>query len=160
MARAEGRPAEFKGSGRPSGSRFEATIAFVDVVGYSAMMARDEARTHVQWMAILHDIVEPEIESNGGELVKSTGDGVLALFPEADQAITWASEVQEATSGIANGRAAGEPPIALRISIHHGSVIRERQDVYGVSRPIREIAPLAPVWRPEISLPSWPPRGF
>jgi adenylate cyclase len=145
MARAEGRPAEFKGSGRPSGSRFEATIAFVDVVGYSAMMARDEARTHVQWMSILHDIVEPEIESNGGELVKSTGDGVLALFPEADQAITWASQVQEAIGGRDDDRAAGDLPIALRISIHCGSVIRERQDVYGdpvnISARLQQYAP-------------------
>src|ERR1700719_2765608 len=64
-------------------SRRLAAVAFVDIVGYSILMARDETRTHQRWMAILDQVIRPQLGSHGGRLVKSTGDGGLVGFSRA-----------------------------------------------------------------------------
>lgn len=69
-----------------------AAIAFVDIVGYSMLMAEDEAHTHRQWMALLTDVIRPGAQQHRGRVVKSTGDDVLAEFPSALDAVERARE--------------------------------------------------------------------
>src|SRR6187402_465285 len=69
--------------GSPRFDRRLAAVAFVDIAGYSILMARDETRTHQRWMAILDGIIRPETARHRGKIVKSTGDGILAEFPSA-----------------------------------------------------------------------------
>jgi class 3 adenylate cyclase/TolB-like protein len=107
-----------------------AAIAFVDIVGYSILMARDETRTHQRWMAILNDVIRPRAIQHGGTIVKSTGDGVLAEFPSAFDAVEWAREVQKSAYTEADDQGTS-PPLALRIAIHLGDVIATRDDIYG-----------------------------
>src|SRR5262249_45222647 len=71
-----------------------AAVAFVDIVGYTILMASDETRTHQRWMMILNEVISPQAEKCRGTLVKSTGDGVLVEFPSAHDAVEWAREVQ------------------------------------------------------------------
>jgi adenylate cyclase len=113
------------------GSRRLAAIAFADIVGYSILMAEDEARTHRQWMALLADVIRPGAEQHHGRVVKSTGDGVLVEFPSAFDAVGWAREVQESVhrAGLAEGSEAR--PIALRIAVHICHVITTADDIYG-----------------------------
>src|SRR6267378_8570733 len=123
------------GSGeRPSlnrDARRLAAIAFADIVGYSILMAEDEARTHRRWMALLDDVIRPGAQRHRGRVVKSTGDGVLAEFPSAFDAVEWASEVQQAVHRAAVTDDAGLRPIALRIAIHIGDVMTTPDDIYG-----------------------------
>ncbi|WP_375415443.1 adenylate/guanylate cyclase domain-containing protein [uncultured Bradyrhizobium sp.] len=106
-----------------------AAIAFIDIVGYSILMGRDETRTHQRWMSILDQIVRPEAARHRGKVVKSTGDGVLAEFPSAFDAVRWALAVQ---SGMEAERAADSSlPIALRIAVHVGDIITTEFDVFG-----------------------------
>ncbi|MEE8506148.1 MAG: adenylate/guanylate cyclase domain-containing protein [Kiloniellales bacterium] len=125
------RPAFSVWAGQSSDFGPEAAVAFVDVVGYSAMMARDEARTHVLWMSIFNGVIKPAIEDYGGAFVKSTGDGVLAIFDQADQAVFWAGAVQERTNNAGVDAKVPDLRIALRISVHCGPVIQEKEDVFG-----------------------------
>jgi adenylate cyclase len=111
-------------------SRRLAAVAFVDIVGYSILMARDETRTHQRWMAILDQVIRPQLGSHGGRLVKSTGDGVLVEFPSAFDAVAWAREVQRSVHAAAPGDAA-QPPVALRVAVHLGDVISTADDIYG-----------------------------
>src|SRR5260370_25543297 len=97
------------------GARRLAAIAFADIVGYSILMAEDEARTHRRGMALLGDVIRPGAQRHRGRGVKSTGDGVLAEFPSALDAVAWARELPEAWQR-AQGTACTEVrPIALRI---------------------------------------------
>src|SRR4051812_30059086 len=113
--------------GTPRVDRRLAAIAFVDIVGYSILMARDETRTHQRWMALLEGVIRPYAGRYRGKIVKSTGDGVLAEFPSALDGVEWALSVQAATrSGGADG-----PPITLRISVHVGDIITTEFDVFG-----------------------------
>src|SRR5689334_20935668 len=97
-----------------------AAVAFVDVVGYSILMARDETRTHRQWMKILDEIIRPSLARFYGKLIKSTGDGVLVEFVSAFDAVAWAQEVQRA---VADASQASDPALALRIAVHIGEII-------------------------------------
>src|SRR5215813_8375559 len=97
-------------------------IAFVDIVGYSIMMAEDEAGTHRRWMALLNDVIQPGAQRHHGRVVKSTGDGVLAVFDSALDAVEWACETQAAVQRAQVSEEAQLRPIALRVAVHVGDV--------------------------------------
>lgn len=122
-----------------------AAVAFVDIVGFSILMAQDEARTHTRWMAIVNQIIRPETAAHGGSLIKSTGDGVLAQFPSAVEAVAWAQAVQRRVSEENRSAALDAPPIALRVSVNLGDVISTPDDdIYGdgvnVAARLQEVA--------------------
>ena len=123
------------GSGEPPGSdggaRRLAAIAFADIVGYSILMAEDEARTHRRWMALLTNVIRPGAAKHHGRVVKSTGDGVLVEFPSALDAVEWAREVQDEIDRAEASEAVAPHRIALRIAVHIGDVMTTADDIYG-----------------------------
>lgn len=118
---------------KPNGSnghfeRRPVAVAFVDIVGYSALMAADEDRTHAQWMIIRRQIIEEKLDRHNGNFVKSTGDGVLAEFTSALEAVAWARDVQAALRAY---DAPLVPKLELRIAIHLCDIIDDESDIYG-----------------------------
>src|SRR6266700_483106 len=73
--------------------RLSAILA-ADVAGYSRLMHNDEEATHAKLTALLADAVVPAIAEHGGRIVKNTGDGVLAEFPSAVEAVRAAVRFQ------------------------------------------------------------------
>jgi adenylate cyclase len=71
-----------------------AAILAADVAGYSRLMHHDEEATHAKLTALLTDVVDPAIAEHGGHLVKNTGDGFLAEFPSAVEALRAAVQFQ------------------------------------------------------------------
>src|SRR2546430_178678 len=72
--------------------RLSAILA-ADVAGYSRLMHHDEEATHAKLTALLADGVTPAISEHGGRIVKNTGDGLLAEFPSAVEAVPGAGQV-------------------------------------------------------------------
>jgi TolB-like protein/class 3 adenylate cyclase/tetratricopeptide (TPR) repeat protein len=111
------------------GRRLAAIVA-ADVAGYSRLMHCDEEATHAKLTALLADGVTPAIAEHGGRIVKNTGDGFLAEFPSAVQAVRAAvqfqTRIKELTIGDAEDRR-----IALRVGINIGDVIVEPHDIFG-----------------------------
>lgn len=109
--------------------RLSAILA-ADVAGYSRLMHNDEEATHAKLAALLTDAVAPAIAEHGGRVVKNTGDGFLAEFPSAVQAVRAAAQFQtrikELTVGDAEDRR-----IALRVGVNIGDVIVEPRDIFG-----------------------------
>jgi TolB-like protein/class 3 adenylate cyclase/Flp pilus assembly protein TadD len=101
-----------------------------DVAGYSRLMHNDEEATHAALTALLADAVEPVIAEHGGHIVKNTGDGFLAEFPSAVEAVRTAMQFQnrihELTMDDAEDRR-----IAFRVGINIGDVIVEAHDIFG-----------------------------
>ena len=58
-----------------------------DVAGYSRLMHNDEEATHAKLTTLLTEAVAPAIAEHGGRIVENTGDGFLAEFPGAVEAI-------------------------------------------------------------------------
>jgi TolB-like protein/class 3 adenylate cyclase len=109
--------------------RLSAILA-ADVAGYSRLMHNDEEATHAKLTALLADLVTPAIAEHGGRIVKSTGDGFLAEFSSAVEAVRAAVQFQtrihELTIGDAEDRR-----IAFRVGINIGDVIVEPHDIFG-----------------------------
>jgi class 3 adenylate cyclase/TolB-like protein len=105
-------------------------ILVADVAGYSRLMHNDEEATHAELAALLTDGVKPAIGSHGGRVVKNTGDGFLAEFPSAVEAVRAAiqfqTRVDELTIGDAKNRRIG-----FRVGINIGDVIVEPHDIFG-----------------------------
>lgn len=107
-----------------------AAILAADVVGYSRLMAADEAGTLNALKDLRKTLVEPEIARNGGRMVKLMGDGALVEFPSAVGAMECAVAIQRAMAE----RNAGIPVaerIVFRIGLNVGDVIIEGSDIYG-----------------------------
>jgi TolB-like protein/class 3 adenylate cyclase len=111
------------------GRRLAAIVA-ADVAGYSRLMHNDEEATHAKLTTLLTDAVAPAIAKHGGRIVKNTGDGFLAEFPSAVQAVRAAvqfqTRIKELTIGDAEDRR-----IALRVGVNIGDVIVEPYDIFG-----------------------------
>jgi len=107
-----------------------AAILAADVADYSRLMHEDEEATHARFTEIMNGAIEPAISEHGGRTVKSTGDGFLAEFASAVEAVQCALQFQDAIAGItANDEA--DRRLAFRIGIHIGEVIVEDRDIYG-----------------------------
>lgn len=103
-------------------------IFVADAVNYSSLMGVDEEGTHRKYKADLDGVIQPLIESHHGKLVKKTGDGVLAVFPSAVEAVDCASRMQGLGPEQELNR---RPELTYRIGINIGDVIVEDDDVYG-----------------------------
>ena len=73
-----------------------AAIVAADVVGYSRLMGRDESGTLARLREHRKQRFEPTLARHGGRLVKLTGDGALAEFSSAVDALGAAIEFQQA----------------------------------------------------------------
>jgi adenylate cyclase len=107
-----------------------AAILAADVVGYSRLMAADEAGTHARLKALRKDLIEPKIAEHHGRVTKLMGDGALVEFASVVDAVECAAAIQK---GVAEHQAGlpEEERIAFRIGINIGDVLIEEGDVYG-----------------------------
>src|SRR5262250_2297353 len=107
-----------------------AAILAADVVGYSRLMEQDEAGT----MAALADrrkaILEPLFAKYRGRVVRLMGDGTLAEFASAVDAVQCSVDIQKAMRE-ANSRLPEDRAIVLRVGLNLGDVVVEDGDLYG-----------------------------
>jgi TolB-like protein/class 3 adenylate cyclase len=107
-----------------------AAIVAADVVGYSRLMGRDESGTVARLREHRKLRLEPALARHGGRLVKLTGDGALAEFPSAVDALGAAIEFQQAMAE-ANREQSDDTAIVFRIGLHLGDLIVDGDDLYG-----------------------------
>jgi TolB-like protein/class 3 adenylate cyclase len=111
------------------GRRLSAIMA-ADVAGYSRLMHDDEEATHARLTALLTDVVDPALAKHGGRVVKHTGDGFLAEFPSAVEAVRAATYFQNGIRDLTVDDA-DDRRIAFRVGINIGDVIVEAHDIFG-----------------------------
>lgn len=107
-----------------------ATILFADVVGYSRLMRADEERTLDDLRGHLAELVRPVVERFHGRVVKTVGDGVLAEFASAVEAVHSAVELQRGMHQ-RNASLPDERRQTFRIGLHLGDIIASDEDVFG-----------------------------
>ncbi len=99
-----------------------AAIMFTDIVGYTALMGEDSNKA-LELVHISKEIQIPSVEKHHGQWLKEMGDGALAKFGTALDALNCAIEIQELARAKFDGK--------LRIGIHLGDITVENDDVYG-----------------------------
>src|SRR5215467_1822816 len=88
------------------------------------MVGTDEPGTLARVRALRTDLMEPLAASHGGRLFKTTGDGFLAAFASAVQALRCAIAIQERLNSEPDG-------LRLRIGVHQGEVVADGDDLLG-----------------------------
>ncbi len=124
-----GEPTRGEPTRAPTPRRLAAIVAG-DISGYSRLMQIDEEGTHNRVKRIERDLIEPTIREHNGRLVKTTGDGFIAIFDSPVEAVRASIVIQQNVIG----RNASIPKhhwIEYRIGVNLGDVIIETDDVYG-----------------------------
>ena len=108
----------------PAPERQICAILFTDLVGSTR---RAESEGDAAWRQLLdrHDAVNrTAVSRRGGEVIKTTGDGVLALLPSATAAIEAAQTIRAQLR---------DENLEVRVGIHVGEIDRRGDDVSGLS---------------------------
>lgn len=92
-----------------------AAVMFADIVGYTALMQRDEqVASNVR--ARHREVFQQQHKLLGGKIIQYYGDGVLSVFKSA-------IEIQRLLQE-------GDP-VPLRIGLHMGDIVFDKTEVYG-----------------------------
>ncbi len=107
-----------------------AAILCADMYGYSRLIEADEQGILDRQKAHRRELIDPEIERNRGRIVKTTGDGVLAEFDTANDAVRCAVDIQAGMQG-REPASLQDQRIQYRIGINVGDLVFDDGDVFG-----------------------------
>ncbi|QQN63218.1 SUMF1/EgtB/PvdO family nonheme iron enzyme [Bradyrhizobium diazoefficiens] len=107
-----------------------AAIIVGDIASYSRLMEADEEGTHARVKRIERDLIEPSIAEHHGKLVKTTGDGFIAIFDSPVEAVRRSIVIQQNLIG-RNASLSRDSRIEYRIGVNLGDVIVDADDIYG-----------------------------
>jgi TolB-like protein/tetratricopeptide (TPR) repeat protein len=120
-----------------------AAILAADVVGYSRLMAENEADTFDRLRAHRKELFEPEIAKHRGRIFKLMGDGLLAEFGSVVDAVECAAVLQREMAR-RNADVSEDRRVLVRIGINLGDVIVEGEDRHGdgvnIAARLQEVA--------------------
>lgn len=112
----------------PDSAPVPATILFTDLVGFSTWALRAGDDLILELLNAVNEACDRVIRRHGGQVVKTLGDGTMAVFVDAGQAIEAAFECSEAVAAITVD---GHRP-ALRAGLHTGTPMSVGDDFLGV----------------------------
>jgi adenylate cyclase len=105
-------------------------ILAADVAGYCRLMGADEDGTLTALTAHRRELIDPAIAGHSGRIVKTTGDGFLAEFASAVDAVRCAVDIQRGMAA-RNKTVTQDRRLAFRIGLNLGDVIVQNDDLYG-----------------------------
>ncbi|HWO47713.1 MAG TPA: adenylate/guanylate cyclase domain-containing protein [Solirubrobacterales bacterium] len=108
--------------------KVDVAILFTDLVGFSSWALEAGDRSAVRLLREVGEAIEPPVLARQGEVVKRLGDGLMAAFWGAPDAVEAAFEAAERTAPI---EVDGYRPL-LRTGIHLGRPRRLGGDYFGV----------------------------
>jgi class 3 adenylate cyclase/tetratricopeptide (TPR) repeat protein len=114
---------------KPSGSRRLAAIWFADIVGFTRLAAENEPLA-LRLVEVLQAAATAAVESHEGNIVKFTGDGVLAEFASTEHAAFGAIQLLLRFGQLTESWPQG--PHEIRLGMHLGDVaVGADGDIYG-----------------------------
>jgi class 3 adenylate cyclase/tetratricopeptide (TPR) repeat protein len=144
---------DLSGHAAPDGT---VTILFSDIESSTEINERLGDRRWIELLREHNAIVRDRVRLHRGFEVKSQGDGFMIVFSDPASAVACAVAIQRA---LAQRLEDGGEPIRVRMGLHTGEAIRERDDFFGrnvvvaariaaqarggevlVSAPLRELA--------------------
>ena len=99
-----------------------AAIMFADMMGYTAMMQEDEAQAKLLRNR-QKKTLETLIPAHNGTIIQFFGDGTLSMFDSSADAVRCGIAIQLELQK--------EPRVKLRIGIHSGDVVYDKEGIYG-----------------------------
>jgi TolB-like protein/Tfp pilus assembly protein PilF len=105
-------------------------VLFVDVVDSVRLMHKDTEAAVARWRDFVAAVARDELPAARGRMVKHLGDGMLAEFDSAREAIKCATAMQSRMES-GNAGLAAEDAMHLRMGAHVADVIADDIDLYG-----------------------------
>ena len=103
-------------------------ILFTDLAGFSSWALKAGDTSAVELLRLVGETVEPRVEARGGRVVKRLGDGLMAVFADAEAAVSAALEATGDCERIEHDGYNAR----LRTGIHHGRPRKLGGDYLGV----------------------------
>ena len=103
------------------------TILFTDIVDSTSI---SQSMGDREWSALISshfESVRGIVEAAGGQVVKTLGDGGMFAFKSGTSALVAAMKTQRAMASI------DDHPLMLRIGVHTGDVVKDRDDYIGLT---------------------------
>jgi len=118
-------------------NRVLATVLFTDIAASTEQAARLGDRRWRELLEVHDELARRLVEQFGGQLVKTTGDGILATFDGPGRAIRCAAALRDELAGI---------DLQIRAGLHTGEIELRGGDVGGIAVHIaaRVMAAAAP----------------
>jgi class 3 adenylate cyclase/pimeloyl-ACP methyl ester carboxylesterase len=107
-----------------------AAILAADMVGYSRLMEINEDSVIARQKSHRSEVIDPEITRHRGRIVKTTGDGMLAEFASAQDAVRCAIDIQTSMAA-REGATPHDNRILYRVGINLGDVVFDDGDIFG-----------------------------
>ena len=104
------------------------TIVFTDIVGSTAMTQKLGDQAAMQIVETHDTIVRDALAQTGGREIKHLGDGIMAVFLSAADAMRCSARVQKALEAQA-GRT--PHPVQVRIGVASGDPVERQGDFFG-----------------------------
>ncbi len=112
------------------GNEVEVAILFADVVGSTKLYEQLGDVRAREMVGICIEVMRAATEQNGGNVIKTMGDEVMATFTTADDALNAAAQMQKQISAHPALKV-DEHAVAIRIGCNFGPVVVENRDIFG-----------------------------
>jgi formylglycine-generating enzyme required for sulfatase activity/class 3 adenylate cyclase len=107
-----------------------AAILSADIKDFSRLMGDDEEGTLARIKRYRREIIDPTIAEHYGRIIKTTGDGFLAIFDSPLEAVRCAIVIQQSLLG-RNASLPKQAWMRYRIGVNLGDVLIDPDDIYG-----------------------------
>ncbi|MHB8682446.1 MAG: BTAD domain-containing putative transcriptional regulator [Acidimicrobiales bacterium] len=105
------------------------TLLFTDIAGSTEMLGRLGDDDYDELRRSHFKALVEAVRQSGGAEVKNLGDGLMAVFPSASDAVGCAVAMQQATQR--HARRSGSKALAIRVGMHAGEPLRDSDDFFG-----------------------------
>jgi class 3 adenylate cyclase len=106
------------------------TILFSDIKGSTAYAEKKGDFEYMKMIGRHNDMLFPVIQAEGGRVVKTIGDAILAQFEDPVGAVKAAAKMQRVLEKDREGKEESDQ-IRIRIGLHHGLGLIQDNDVFG-----------------------------
>jgi len=106
------------------------TILFTDMQGSTAITQRLGDQKAQELLRQHNEIIREALKAHDGSEIKHTGDGIMATFPAASQALACAIAIQRVFE---ERNAASDEPVRVRVGLNAGEPVAEERDIFGTA---------------------------
>ena len=106
----------------------QATLLFADICGSTHLFEKYGDLRARQIETLVLDLLAARTLAHRGVVIKTIGDEIMSQFPDAETGVNAACEMQQA---VKDDLMLADLGLAIRIGLHHGSVLLEKDDVFG-----------------------------
>ncbi len=105
-------------------------VMFTDIVGSTEMTGRLGDAAALELVRVHDALVRRGLEAHGGREVKHTGDGIMAAFERAPNAVQAAVDIQRRFAAY---NANASETLSVRIGVDAGEPVAEHDDLFGAT---------------------------